>query len=599
MNLLRLHRALLFRIILALLLFTGTESAYSQLDTLVVSASDSLRISPDKDTIRINVTDTLEVLNSVDDSTLQGVKVVKKPIKLEVDQALRIVKNYYSEYQNKPGIDESLQKAIERLILYVENGPIDTTIKFLQSYPFKTLEPGMLTPSLPVTDSSQVADTTLTENSGIHLLVGKEMMDSTRLSDTLAMAGIVASDSSRIDSLEKEAQDTVDTEIFPANQYLSDTLRSALSTILDHAEMDSTSVWLYNITNDSTQIVIRKDSKEMKRFWLKNEVLDSLGIWVQAYDGKKLKFLIDDNYYYARYRKGKKKVNYTFERQLVDKSLKDIQLIEIKKSPWTFGGVGELLLSQTYLNNWTKGGENSISSLLRAELLANYKKDKYIWNNSFRMKLGFMALASEGIRKNTDIWEVTSNFGLKASKKWYYSLALNFKSQLAKGYNYPDVTNIVSSFISPGNMYSSIGMEYKPDKKNSIIFSPVTYKAVFVIDTARVDQTIFGVAENRMAKNEVGMYLKAHYIYEIKEDWNLENRLHFFTNYNGFNKIDFDWEAILRVKVGPFFSFSFSTHLIYDTDTTFPIYDDSGAETGRKAKLQVREWLGVGLTYRF
>jgi hypothetical protein len=577
----------------------GTGSVYSQIDTLTAGTPDSLKIQLKNDTIRINIPDTLNVTQSLDDSTLKGVKVMQKPIRLEVDQALSIIKNYYSENKDRPGIDESLQKAIERLILYVENGPIDTTIRFLQNYPFKTLKPGMQIPSVPVVDSLQATDTTILENARIHLLAGKEMIDSTWLGDTLALAGLTAADSARFDSLNQKAANILDVESFPVNQFMSDTMRFALSTILDHVEMDSTSVWLYNITNDSTQLVIRKDSKEMKRFWLKNEVLDSLGIWVQAYDGKKLKFLIDDNYYYTRYRKGKRKVNYTFESQRVDDNLKDVQLIKIEKSPWSYGGVGELLLSQTYLSNWKKGGENSISSLFRGEIEANYKKEKYIWNNSFRLKLGFMALASEGIRKNTDTWEANSNFGLKASKKWYYSLAMNFKSQLAKGYNYPDVTNVISSFISPGNMYSSLGMEFRPDKKNSIIFSPVTYKAVFVIDTVNVDQTKYGVAEGKMAKNEVGMYLKARYIYEIKEDWNLENRLHFFTNYNGFNKIDLDWEAILRIKVGPFFSFSFSTHLIYDTDTTFPIYDDSGTETGRKAKLQFKEWLGAGITYRF
>jgi hypothetical protein len=599
MNLLKLHRILLFRILLVIILFSGTGFAYSQIDTLAVSTPDSLKIQPKNDTIRINIPDTLKVPLSIDDSTLRGVKVVKKPIRLEMDQALSIIRNYYMENQNRSGIDESLQKAIERLILYVENGPIDTTIKFLQNYPFKTLESGMEIPSIPVVDSLQATDTTNMENEGIQLLAGKEMMDSIRLGDTLALAGYTAADSLRLDSLKQKAADTLYIESYPANQFLSDTLRFALNSILDHVQSDSTNVWLYNITNDSTQIVIRKDSKEMKRFWLKNEVLDSLGIWVQAYDGEKLKFLIDDNYYYTRYRKGKKKVNYVFESQRIDDNLRDVKLIKIEKKSWAYKGMGELLLSQVYLNNWTKGGENSISSLFRGEVNANYKKDNYIWNNSFRLKLGFVALASEGIRKNTDTWEINSNFGLKASKKWYYSLAFNFKSQLAKGYNYPDVTTVVSSFISPGNMYSSIGMEYKPNKTNSIIFSPVTYKAVFVIDTARVDQTKFGVAKDRMAKNEVGMYLKAHYIYKIKEDWNLENRLHFFTNYNGFNKIDFDWEAILRVKIGPFFSFSFSTHLIYDTDTTFPIYDDSGNEIGRKAKLQVKEWLGIGLTYRF
>ncbi len=550
------------------------------------------------DSLLLNVRDSLAVPVAVNDSTLRGVDIIAEPVRLNVNESLMILKKYYAANKDKPGVDEALQKAIERLIIYVENGPIDTTIAFLEKYPFKELKPG-IEPDVIVQDTLSVVDSS-------HMSLDKiDPLGLEVTSDSLGnlLAGTSPEDSVQVDSLSLKAfqEDLVMLRIeeFPVNQYVNDSVRYALSTMFDYVKEDSTSVWLYNITGDSTQIVIRRDSLEIKRFWLKNEVLDSMGIWVQAYDERKLRFLIDDDYYYSRFRKGKKKLNFNFEKRSVDNNLKNIQLIKIDPSPWTYDGIGELTISQIYMKNWTKGGENSLSALFRGIVNADYKKDIYIWDNYFRLKLGFVALSSEGIRKNTDTWEASSNFGIKASKKWYYSLGFNLKSQLAKGYNYPDVTTVVSSFMSPGNLYSSLGLEYKPKKTTSVLFSPLTYKAVFVIDTSRVDQRQYGVAPDKRAKNEVGLYLKTRHIYKFTDDIILENRLHFFTDYKGFDKIDLDWEALLVVKLGPFFSFSFSTHLKYDTDVTFPIYDDSGVETGRKAKLQFKEWLGFGVRYRF
>ena len=93
--------------------------------------------------------------------------------------------------------------------------------------------------------------------------------------------------------------------------------------------------------------------------------------------------------------------------------------------------------------------------------------------------------------------------------------------------------------------------------------------------------------------------MKIQHTYSFNDDIELENRLHLFTNYNGFNKLDFDWETLLRVKLGPFFSFNFTMHFIYDSDVKFPVLDDSGNVVDTKAKLQFKEWLGFGVVYKF
>ena len=39
-------------------------------------------------------------------------------------------------------------------------------------------------------------------------------------------------------------------------------------------------------------------------------------------------------------------------------------------------------------------------------------------------------------------------------------------------------------------------------------------------------------------------------------------------------------------------------HLIYDEDVLFPIYDANDVKIGEKPKLQLREFINVGFTYK-
>ena len=72
-----------------------------------------------------------------------------------------------------------------------------------------------------------------------------------------------------------------------------------------------------------------------------------------------------------------------------------------------------------------------------------------------------------------------------------------FKTQIAKGYNYPNDSVPVSKFMNPAVLTIGIGLDYKPNKNTSINFSPLSYKGTFVPDTARIDQTQYGIAKDQ------------------------------------------------------------------------------------------------------
>ena len=54
---------------------------------------------------------------------------------------------------------------------------------------------------------------------------------------------------------------------------------------------------------------------------------------------------------------------------------------DTENKTWTFKGVTGLNASQTALVNWSAGGNNTVAINGFLNFNANYKKDKYFWNN--------------------------------------------------------------------------------------------------------------------------------------------------------------------------------------------------------------------------
>ena len=65
-----------------------------------------------------------------------------------------------------------------------------------------------------------------------------------------------------------------------------------------------------------------------------------------------------------------------------------------------------------------------------------------------------------------DLLQINSTFGYKAARRWYYSLNLQFKTQLFNSYP-SNSDKLKSAFLSPGELNLGLGMtyNYQNDKK--------------------------------------------------------------------------------------------------------------------------------------
>jgi|WetSurMetagenome_2_1015567.scaffolds.fasta_scaffold01006_4 hypothetical protein len=277
---------------------------------------------------------------------------------------------------------------------------------------------------------------------------------------------------------------------------------------------------------------------------------------------------------------------------------------------WKKGGVIAMNLAQTSLTNWAAGGQNSMAINGLFSGFANYKRDKTIWDNSLDIGYGVIKQGkNSGYRKTDDKIDFLSKYGHEAFKNIYYAALLNFKTQMAPGYNYPDGINKISDLFSPAYLLLALGLDYKPNAYFSAFIAPATAKFTFVNDQILSDAGAFGVKPGEKSKSEIGGYIRAIYSKndfknEILKNVSFTTKIDLFSNYaHNPQNIDVNWETLIAMKVNKYISVNFNTQLIYDDDIKiqFDKNDNGTLEDGEgvASKIQFKEILGVGISYNF
>jgi hypothetical protein len=271
-------------------------------------------------------------------------------------------------------------------------------------------------------------------------------------------------------------------------------------------------------------------------------------------------------------------------------------------SGWKKNATLFLNVSQTSLTNWAAGGRNSLSVNGLFTMDINYREVKINWDNSFETGYGVMNQSDGGgFIKTDDRINAATKFGYKVFDKWYFSGLLSLKTQLNKGYYYPNDSVVISRFMAPGYFVGAIGMDFKPTDYFSAFFSPVTCKTTFVLDKALADSGSYGVTRGQRSRSEVGGFVRMLYRKELVENVSVDMRADFFSNYlKKPGNIDIDWEMRLSLKINKLMSASVSMNLLYDDDVKLEIDSDrDGIVDRRGPRVQFKELFAVGFVLKF
>jgi len=281
---------------------------------------------------------------------------------------------------------------------------------------------------------------------------------------------------------------------------------------------------------------------------------------------------------------------------------------------WKKGGTITTNFSQVSLTNWASGGQNSIAINGLLSLFTHYKKGKGNWENYLDIAYGTIRQGKKADWwKSDDKIDFTSKYGRKVSGDWYLAGVLNFKTQMANGYNFPNDSVAISKLMAPGYLLGALGLDYKPNDKFTMFFAPITSKTTFVMDGDLSNAGNFGVlpavydtsgnviTPGSRVRSEFGGYIRMFYKKDIVENITLQTKIDLFSNYlhNPLN-IDVNWETLISMKVNKYISATLSTHLLYDDDIDIAIDDNGDGITDRKGpRTQFKEALGIGFSYKF
>jgi hypothetical protein len=393
------------------------------------------------------------------------------------------------------------------------------------------------------------------------------------------------------------------------NRLELDSLQSALTVLLDYVEQgDSTRLYISDLEGNKIPFWISSGSEVSYRLWVKNYNNDSITLWVGNPGYDELRLVLEDDVSFSRLNRAD--ISY-FSQFRKEPSRNLRETVELEPIPvyWDFNFSSDLSVSQTYLSNWTKGGESSFATLMDIKGGATYnnKAASTQWINVARMKFGTTRTPEKGFRKNNDEFSLDSKFNRNAWGKIGMSSSFYMKNQIARGYNYPNDSVIVSKFLNPGTITIGIGAEYKPFNKTSINLAPLSYKTTFVFDTVHIDQTAHGIDPGKKSKQEFGIQLVVESEVQPLEGLVISNQARFFSNYlNHPENIDGDWEVNVSKRIVWFFTISLNLHLIYDDEVRFTVFDENdmpvltpdGSEK-KVPKMQLKEFLGLTLSMKF
>ncbi len=273
---------------------------------------------------------------------------------------------------------------------------------------------------------------------------------------------------------------------------------------------------------------------------------------------------------------------------------------EIKKRHWIKDFRTSLQFSQAYVSpNWYQGGNNALNMLFN--VYYNVKLNQafhpnLLFESTFQYKLGINNAPDDTLREysiNEDVLQINSTFGVKAARRWYYSVTAQFKTQIFESYA-SNSNTLRSAFLSPGELNAGIGMTYNyNNKKKTFQFdasiSPLSY-SLRTCTNSKINPADYGISGNGVTEHKFGSSIECKLSWKLAYNITYRSRLYGFTDYD---RAYADWENTFLFEINKFLTSQLYVNLRYDTDTP-TVADDPDWH-----KLQVKEIISIGFAYKF
>lgn len=267
--------------------------------------------------------------------------------------------------------------------------------------------------------------------------------------------------------------------------------------------------------------------------------------------------------------------------------------IALDSNGWSRNGLLVINVNQSAQRDWGSGGENfqlGINMILNKAI--HHKRGKYMFDAYFDLELGLVEASSfKQFRKTNDRCDITVELEHSIGNKGHYNYGIlaNLNTQIFDGVNYvQDHHPKISSFMSPGKLLLSFGIDYKHQNKGhyfSLFITPATVRWVTKYDRDFRDLKRFGVDSAHRVYTEIGAYLTVHFNNKFSKGTSLISRLDLFSNYKRDpQNVDILLNNVVTFSITKFLAGSLLFDLVYDHDV--------------KQRTQIQEIIGLGMRLR-
>jgi len=166
---------------------------------------------------------------------------------------------------------------------------------------------------------------------------------------------------------------------------------------------------------------------------------------------------------------------------------------------------------------------------------------------------------------------------------------------MTNGFDYPSnvVPRLVSGPFAPAYLSLGVGIDYKPTKVLSLIFSPLTGNLVVV--EKQEHKKKYGNAIDQSMRLKLGALFKIDYNKKVHKDINISSSATLFSDFLGKpENIKVNWDLFVDAKLNKYMSTNIRTNLIYDNDV---LIENNAGELA--PRIQFKEILSIGFSYTF
>lgn len=268
-----------------------------------------------------------------------------------------------------------------------------------------------------------------------------------------------------------------------------------------------------------------------------------------------------------------------------------LRAIRNMKTPWRKEATLMLQVTQNYVTpNWYQGGSSSFAGLLIAKGQIGYYSERFTWENTGEWRAGASTVSADSLHKiNTtdDLLRLYSKANLRIAPKIFTSVSTEIETRLLPTYK-SNSMELKSGPFSPFRFNAALGLDFKPVANLSISVSPLSYKVIHIMDTARVKGADYGLEIGQRTQHNVGSSMRIEYLWKPVREVALETKFYAYTNYR---HVELDLEVNCDFIINKWLSARLTLHPRYDTSVIM--------EGDTHAKIQFRELLSLGFAHKF